>query len=233
MSSIVLNKASSILQLYVGRDDGITMDFFIWFWFIEEIVKIKSIRESDKPWLVCDLPRSVNYDSNKKSNFRRVLKRFYNLILCNKYFQIRVNDDDPKKDISVYSKTQNFNLLRDSLFGIVENIGESVMNQLEILNYGSFIKKNGKTVAMYGPLSLANNRCGSSISFGTIFEKVKVFSDDKRTYSVQKLKTTSLIDLNKPPKVYVDEEVLIRYLDGKKRNYICNCQDHRAKRSRK
>jgi len=227
MSSIVLNKASSSLQLFVGRDDGVTVDFFIWLWFIEEIVKIKSIRESDKPWLNCELPRSVKYDSNKKSNFRRVLKRFYNLVMCNDYFEIRVNDDDPKKDISVYSKTKNFNLLRNSLIGIVEDIGDSVMTQLKMLQYGSFIKKDGRTAAMYGPLSLANNRCGSAISFGTISGNVKVFTDDNRTYSVQKLKATSLTDLNKPPKVYVCEEVLIRYGDGKDRNYVCNCEDHR------
>lgn len=231
MSAVSFNKKSVVLNLYIDKPDGITMNFFIWLWFVENIVKIKIVRESDKPWLNCELPRSCNKKS-KIDNFRNYLRAFYEIVLSdNLPFKIQVADEVDNKDISVISKTSNFSLIRESLFGIVADIGESVKTQLDNLNYGSFFWKDGKPAVLYGPLSLANNRCGSSIAFGEMFNDCIVHKLDYRLYTKLKLKSKSLKDYSKPPKVSPDSEILIKYCDGKKK-YVCNCHEHQRKRSK-
>jgi hypothetical protein len=223
MTSIAFNKSSIVLNLFIGKTDGISSDFYAWFWFVENIVKIKSVRELDKPWLFCQLPRTMQYDKNKRDNFRRLLKRFCDWVLKPGLpFQLHVADDDEnKEDISVHCTTNNFGLLRHSLFGVVEKIGEAVYRELTALKYGSFFRKlqDGIPDVLYGPLSFVNNRCGSELTFGEVKD------------SILKLKTTSAQDPTKKIKVKENTEVLIKYLDGKKK-YVCECQEHRRKRMR-
>jgi hypothetical protein len=95
------------------------------------------------------------------------------------------------------------------------------------------VEKDGKTAVMYGPLSLVNNRCGSSMTFGSTFENCSIHSKDHHLYTVLKLKTTSLRNIGKAPIVYPNTEVVIKYNDGKSKKYTCNCLEHQAQRSRK
>jgi len=235
MSGIPFSESSVVLNLYIDKENGISSNFFIWLWFLENIVKIKNVREAAKPWNECEVPRSKKYNAKKEENFRAQLKCFCDLVLSEELpFEIHVADESENKDISVFSKVSSskFSLLRQSLFGIVADIGMNVKKELENLKYGSFYLKDGKAAVLYGPLSLANNRCGSDIAFGEISDNMVVHKYFYRKYSVLKVKSKSLKDTSKNPKIGKGKEVLIKYLDGK-RKYVCNCQEHTQKRLRK